>query len=102
MEETDPECVEFILDTYWIVAGGANPVDYIRKYPGRNQVIHYKDMVIVEDQQEMTECGCGNIDFSAITPVCEEMGVLHAVIEQDICKRDPFESLAISFSNLTK
>lgn len=102
IENTNPETVEFILDTYWIAAGGANPSDYIRETAGRNHVVHFKDMAIDLENvtQTMTECGTGNIRFKPIMDVCEEVGVEHAVIEQDICRIDPFESLRISFENL--
>ncbi len=104
IENTDPQTVEFILDTYWIVAGGGSPIDYIQKTAGRNSVIHYKDMKMKSAEQAepvMTECGTGNILFGPIDQACEAAGIRHAVIEQDICTLDPFESLAISFRNLT-
>ena len=103
IERSNPDWVEFILDTYWIASGGANPCDYIRKAAGMNHVLHFKDMGIDPGSltQVMTECGTGNINFRAVLDVCEECGVPDALIEQDIVRMDPFESLAISFRNLT-
>ncbi len=82
------------LDTYWVQAGGANPVDYIQKTAGRVHVLHLKDMRIVQDEQQFAEIGEGNIDFSAVFAAAEKCGTRIAVIEQDQCYgRSPFDSL---------
>ena len=31
------------MDVYWAVVGGVSPVEYMKKYPGRFDVIHIKD-----------------------------------------------------------
>ncbi|MGI6705657.1 MAG: sugar phosphate isomerase/epimerase family protein [Clostridia bacterium] len=102
-EETDPEVFDFELDTYWIQAGGANPVDWIYKVKGRMKVIHFKDMGVSSERQViMTEVGEGNLNWPAIIQACKETGVEWCPVEQDICQRNPFESLAISLENLKK
>ena len=40
---TDPENVFIEMDVYWAVVGGAAPVEYMQKYPGRFEVLHIKD-----------------------------------------------------------
>lgn len=40
---TNPEHVFFEMDVYWTVVGGASPVDYMQKYPGRFKMLHIKD-----------------------------------------------------------
>jgi sugar phosphate isomerase/epimerase len=40
---TDPEKVFIEMDVYWAVVGGAAPVEYMQKYPGRFEVLHIKD-----------------------------------------------------------
>lgn len=103
LEESDPEVFEFEIDTYWVQAGGANPVDWIKKVKGRMDVVHFKDMK-VSDKREimMAEVGEGNMNWPAIIDACAEAGAKWCAVEQDICERDPFESLAISLSNLKK
>jgi sugar phosphate isomerase/epimerase len=54
----------------------------------------------VDYQQVFAEIGEGNLNFKAIIAACREIGVEWYVVEQDVCRRDPFESLAISFRNL--
>jgi len=101
INETDPDYVEFELDTYWIQAGGADPVEWIRKVEGRMSVVHFKDMkATVDRRQIMTEVGEGNLNWKEIIKACKDVGVKWYAVEQDTCERDPFESLAISYNNL--
>jgi sugar phosphate isomerase/epimerase len=66
------------------------------------QVVHLKDMAIVENNQVFAEIGEGNLNWPAILQACRDSGVEWYVVEQDTCLRDPFESLAISYSYLQK
>lgn len=100
-EETDPRYVRAELDTYWIQHGGGDPAAWIKKMSGRLPVIHLKDMVILNGQQVMAEVGEGNLNWPGILQSCREAGVEWYAVEQDICQRDPFESLRISYENLT-
>lgn len=43
LEKTSPPHVLFELDVYWVMRGGFNPVDYLKKYPTRLKVLHIKD-----------------------------------------------------------
>jgi sugar phosphate isomerase/epimerase len=88
------------LDTYWVQHGGGDPAAWILKLKGRMPVIHLKDMVIADKQQTMAEVGEGNLNWPAILSACQEAGVEWYAVEQDICRRNPFESLAISYRNL--
>jgi sugar phosphate isomerase/epimerase len=101
LRETDPELVQTELDTYWIKKGGLDPVAYLRKLKGRAPMLHIKD-VEKGDEQFFAEIGEGVLDFKEIAGVAEEIGVQWLVVEQDQCRRDPFESLRISYENLTK
>jgi sugar phosphate isomerase/epimerase len=101
IEELNPE-IEFIIDTYWVQAGGADPVEYINKVAGRMSVCHFKDMAITVGQQCFAEIGNGNMNFKAIYKACELAGVRYIVIEQDHCNGDPFESLKISLDYMNK
>ena len=100
--ETDPRYCQAILDTYWVQHGGGDPVAWIHQLNGRLPVIHYKDMVIHERQHRFAEVGEGNMNWAAINAAVRETAVPYIAVEQDICQRDPFESLAISYRNLQK
>jgi sugar phosphate isomerase/epimerase len=98
--ESDPRYVQAELDTYWVQHGGGDPAAWIERLADRMPVIHLKDMAIVEGQQVMAEVGEGNMNWPAILAACQAAGVEWYAVEQDICRRDPFASLALSYKNL--
>lgn len=64
--------------------------------------VHFKDLKVnVDNSTEMAEVGEGNLDWDSIIGVCEEAGVKWALVEQDVCRRDPFESMKMSYEYLT-
>lgn len=108
-DETDPNYVQAELDTFWVQHGGADPAEWILKLKDRMPVIHLKDMVMTDEpapdflsglKQQMAEVGEGNMNFDSILDACVAANVEWYAIEQDICQRDPFESLTISYNNL--
>jgi sugar phosphate isomerase/epimerase len=89
------------IDTYWIAHGGGDPAAWITKCKGRIPCVHLKDMRIkLNREQYMAEVGEGNLNWPAILQACKSAGVEHLLVEQDVCYRDPFESLEISRKNL--
>jgi sugar phosphate isomerase/epimerase len=93
------ECpdLEFILDTFWVQAGGGNPLTYIKKLAGRITTLHVKDYRIVNRVRQFAEIGAGNLAWGEILALCGEQKIPYAVIEQDgDFLVDPFESLAQS------
>lgn len=99
--ETDPSCVQAEIDVYWVQFGGADPAAWIRRVANRMPVVHLKDMTIQANQQIMAEVGEGNLNWPSILQACRDADVEWYAVEQDRCQRDPFESLAISYRNLT-
>ncbi|MEZ4621438.1 MAG: sugar phosphate isomerase/epimerase [Caldilineaceae bacterium] len=96
--ESDPRYLHAEIDTYWVQHGGADPADWIRRVAGRMGIVHYKDMAILPDgQQVFAEVGEGNLNWPAIVDATIETAVPWIVVEQDRCRRDPFESLAMSY-----
>jgi sugar phosphate isomerase/epimerase len=100
MEESDPKTVTFEIDTYWIQHGGGCPATWIKKAAGRIPLLHLKDMAMIEGEQAMAEVGEGNLDWPGILAAADDAGTRWYLIEQDVCRRDPFESLAISLRNV--
>jgi sugar phosphate isomerase/epimerase len=101
-KESDPKYFTAEIDTYWITHGGGDPAQWIRDLKGRIPLVHLKDMVMKGKEQLMAEVGEGNLNWPEILKACKESGVRWYIVEQDICQRDPFESLAISLKNLKK
>ena len=100
MEETDPDCVGFIMDTYWVQAGGCDPVEYIYKLAGRMDVIHFKDYAVDGFTPCFAAVGEGNLNFEKIVKACKDTGVRWAAVEEDVCPRDPFDCLETSLKNI--
>ncbi len=103
-EESDPRYLQAEIDTYWVQHGGSDPALWIRRMKNRMPVVHFKDMVVTVEptgtKQIMAEIGEGNLNWPAILDACQEAGVEWYAVEQDVCQRDPFESLKISYDNL--
>lgn len=98
--ESDPRYFNLEIDTYWIQHGGGDPAEWISRCKGRIPLLHLKDMAVRDGQPTMAEVGEGNLNWHAILSAAEEAGVEWYLVEQDVCHRDPFESLAISLNNL--
>lgn len=58
VENTDPQYVCFELDVFWCTKGGKDPVEYLKKYPNRIELLHIKDAFVIGQS--------GEIDFEAI------------------------------------
>ncbi len=58
VENTSPEYVCFELDVYWCTKGGKNPVEYLKKYPKRIELLHIKDDFVIGES--------GTINFEGI------------------------------------
>jgi len=84
LKNTDPAKVIFEMDLYWIIEGGAKPVDYFNKYPGRFELWHIKDA---------EEIGAsGKIDFAAIWAEAAKSGMKYGVVEVERYNFDQFTS----------
>jgi len=93
----------FTLDTYWVQVGGGDSAWWIKKLAGRVDVIHVKDLIIVDGNQRMCEVLEGNLNWQAIFAACKEAGVKYAMVEQDDCYgADPFQCLRTSLENLRR
>lgn len=100
LEHFDPS-IWMEIDTYWIAHGGGDPSAWIRKVAGRVPCIHVKDMLVtIKREQFMAEVGEGNLEWPYILKAAKEAGVQWYIVEQDICYRDPFDSLELSLKHL--
>jgi sugar phosphate isomerase/epimerase len=95
---TDPRHLQGEIDTYWVQAGGGDPVAWCRKLKGRLPLLHLKDYGCGADGKPFfAEIGQGNLNWPEIIEAAEASGCQWFIVEQDVCPGDPFESLAISF-----
>jgi sugar phosphate isomerase/epimerase len=103
-DQADPKHLKAEIDTHWIVRGGGDPAEWIRKCAGREPLLHLKDMAVTPEREPIyAEIGEGNLNWPAILEAAKEGGVEWYLIEQDDCYgRSPFESLEISYRNLER
>lgn len=110
------------FDTCWVNVGGENPAEYVRKYAGRQEIVHLKDFVgsksenmyaligVDEDEKkesdgekfELRPLGCGVQNFPEILAAAKEVGIRWVVIEQDepSMNKAPLECAKISIDYL--
>lgn len=104
------------LDTCWVKVGGADPIEYVRKYAGRAPVVHLKDFVGEKSTEmyeligidkkiskkasafELRPVGYGCQDFYGILHACEDAGTEWIVVEQDrpSMEKTPLECAKLS------
>jgi sugar phosphate isomerase/epimerase len=95
---------DYLLETdiYWVWHAGVDPVALTRRTAGRAPVIHLKDKEVVpKDGPVIAAIGEGNLPWDTIIPACEEAGTDWYCVEQDVCRRDPFDCLRSSYEFLT-
>jgi sugar phosphate isomerase/epimerase len=105
---TDADLVTMELDLFWTTKAGQDPVEIFKKYPGRFELFHVKDMYTNQDPffdtvgvEDFAPVGEGVLDFSRIFAHAETAGVKYYVVEQDQTKDGkPFEAVQTSFNNL--
>lgn len=97
--DTNPEYVKAEFDVYWLTKASENPVDWLRRYKDRTPLVHLKDMT-VDEEKFFAELGTGGVNLEAILKRGEENEVNWWVIEQDVCRRDPLESIERSIRYL--
>jgi sugar phosphate isomerase/epimerase len=80
LEMTRPELVVVELDIYWAVKAGIDPLDYFKRYPGRFELFHVKDMDKSSEKLQAS-VGSGIIDFGRLFAQSEQAGVKHYIVE---------------------
>lgn len=83
MQETDPELVDFQMDIYWVVAAGHDPIEWMRKYPGRFTASHVKDYQEFDGENESVILGNGTINYAEVLQVGRETGMNWNIVEQE-------------------
>ena len=77
---TDKENLSFVLDVGWVVRGGADPVEVIKRLDGRLENIHFKEFTA---DGQFTELGKGIVNFKAVYEVIKDRGSMWIIAEQD-------------------
>lgn len=86
MNNTNPDLVDFEMDMYWVITGGANIDDYLKKFKGRWKLCHVKDRDRAADAKEADASvilGTGSIDYPTILTKAKKAGVEYFIVEQE-------------------
>ncbi len=94
---TDPALLKTEPDLYWVQKGGEDPVKYVRKYAGREPLLHIKDMA-ADAEGSFTEFGAGILPWKEIFAAAEKGGVQWYIVEQYICAAPAWKALPSAFA----
>lgn len=124
MAYTDPDLVDFELDTYWAMRAGQDPAELINTYGGRISRLHQKDFPKdapqavnlfsfavdaranltresfrgIVDPRTFTEVGTGIMDIQGIIDAGNAAGIPYVILEQDQTQLTELESIARSMA----
>jgi sugar phosphate isomerase/epimerase len=108
LKEMDADLITMELDLFWASKAGQNPVEMFNKYPGRFQLLHFKDMktnqppffTVIKD--DICSVGEGVIDFKKIFAAKDIAGAKCIIVEDDNQGNGkPFEGIETSIKNVT-
>ncbi len=106
LAELDKDLVIMELDMFWTTKAGHNPVDIIKKYPGRFHLFHLKDMYTHEEpffeviKDDLAPVGAGVINFKEILAVKDIAGMKYMIVEQDDSRGDMWADVQTSITNM--
>ena len=108
LKEMDADLITMELDLFWATKAGQDPIEMFNKYPGRFQLLHFKDSLtnkgpfyeVIKD--DICSVGAGVIDFKKIWAAKEKAGAKFYIVEDDNQGNGkPFEGIETSISNIT-
>ena len=84
MKNTDPLLVDYQMDIYWVIFGGADPIQWLKKYPNRFRLCHIKDRIKGATVRDAScNLGSGSIDFIPILKAAKQNGMQYYIAEQE-------------------
>lgn len=96
-DNTGPEVV-MQLDIGNTFHGGADPIHYLKKYPGRATLVHLKEY---DSEKPAAAIGDGEVDWVQVMEICEELHLPEwYIIEQEEKEFDPWHSAEKSLKYL--
>lgn len=108
LKEMDADLITMELDLFWAAKAGQDPIAMFKKYPGRFQLLHFKDMrtnqppffEVIKD--DICSVGEGVIDFKKILSAKKTAGMKYFFVEDDNQGNGkPFEGIETSIKNVT-
>lgn len=86
-----PASVQMGLDLYHVNKAGLNMADWIRKFRGRMDFVHFKDEKSLPDGRKiLVPVGQGDTDWEDAVSACRETGLRWIFAEQERWEKDAF------------
>lgn len=95
-DQLDPAVV-LEVDTYWVLVGGQDPVELLKRLGDRVTALHVKDGPGTKDNKDQVAVGSGSIP---VRDIIEAAPNALRVIELDDSRGDRFEAVADSYAYL--
>jgi sugar phosphate isomerase/epimerase len=91
MDNTNPECINFQMDVFWIKNPGQDPVALLKKYPTRWKMLHLKDRKFGavnnlngrQDVETNVVLGTGDVGIAEVMKTAKKIGIKHYFIEDE-------------------
>lgn len=84
-ETASAENLQPELDLYWLLYGGQDPAEYLRRFKAHVRLIHIKDGRCGE-KPVFTELGAGEVKWDEAFAACDETTAEWLLYEQDRCE----------------
>lgn len=104
VRRTDAHLVKFELDCGWAVRAGRDPVEIMRRSPGRFPLLHAKDIrkgavpSTAMGVDAVVSLGHGSIDWQRIFAAAPAAGVRHCFLDQEIFRGPILDGLKADYS----
>jgi sugar phosphate isomerase/epimerase len=92
-------------DCGWTAAAGLDPVEMMKRYPGRMKSTHFKPTVVNDEPGKKAFLGQDSVDWAAVIEGCRKFGGTEWItLEQEAYPdgKTPMECTAVSFVALKK
>ena len=92
-------------DCGWTAAAGLNPVDLMKRYPGRMKITHFKPTVVHGDKTKKAILGQDSVDWAAVIAACRDLGGTEWItVEQEVYPdgKSAMECTELSLAGLNK
>lgn len=95
-----PDSVQLTFCVSSCFGTGVEPAQVLEKFPGRVDLVHFKDVSLQPDGPHLVPLGEGSTDWAPIAAGCAQAGVKYIYAEQERWERDAFDCAAASLHYL--
>jgi len=91
------------MDVGWVTHAGRDPVQYLRKYPGRTRTAHFKPAVVGADKSRKPIIGEDSVPWKGVIAACRDVGGTEwFIVEQEnyLPGKTPLECSELSLKGL--